>query len=79
MKRVVFSLLAVTAGCAPSRTAVFGPVDREINRRLNLDASWSSDERVPAAITALLELHAAGRSINNWPADPYASAEYCTV
>lgn len=55
MNAVLLSLLAVSASCVPSRTQVFGPVDREINRRLNLDATWSSDERVPAAITALLE------------------------
>ncbi len=55
MKAVVLSLLAATSACVPSRTAVFGPVDREINRRLNLDATWSSDERVPAAISELLE------------------------
>lgn len=55
MKAVLLSLLAATTACAPSRTAVFGPVDREIHRRLDLDASWSADERVPAAITALLE------------------------
>lgn len=55
MKIAVLSLLLATTSCAPSRTAVFGPVDREINRRLNLDVSWSSDERVPAAVTAMLE------------------------
>lgn len=55
MKAVLLSLLAMTASCAPSRSQVFGPVDREINRRLSLDATWSSDERVPAAISALLE------------------------
>ena len=54
MKSVVVCLFAATAACAPSRPAVFGPVDREVQRRLDLDVTWSTDDRVPAAVTALL-------------------------
>ncbi|MDQ3370185.1 MAG: TolC family protein [Myxococcota bacterium] len=49
-------IAAVVAGfgaCAPSQSAVFGPVDREVERRLDLAVTWG-DDRVPAAITALL-------------------------
>ncbi len=44
-------------GCVPSRSAVFGPVDREIERRVGVPSSWqdNADPRVPAAIAALLE------------------------
>lgn len=52
-------IAAVSAGvgCVPSRTAVFGPVDREIERRIGAPAIWHehADPRVPAAIAALLE------------------------
>ncbi|MBA3453646.1 MAG: TolC family protein [Deltaproteobacteria bacterium] len=54
MKLVVLSLLGMLGGCVPSRSAVFHPVDREIERRLGLDATWG-DERVPAAIDRLLK------------------------
>lgn len=52
---VVLCLFAVTAACAMSRPATFGPVEREVKRRLELDVRWSTDERVPAAVTALLQ------------------------
>lgn len=44
------------AGCVPSKQAVFGPVDREIERRLGVRAVWydQADPRVPAAIATLL-------------------------
>ncbi|MBL9014612.1 MAG: TolC family protein [Myxococcales bacterium] len=57
MKSCVVALI-LAAGCVPSRTAVFGPVDREIERRVGVGASWgatSSDARVPGAVRALLE------------------------
>ena len=44
----------VLAGCVPSRSAVFGPVDREIQRRLGVTAAWSSDPRTATAIRDLL-------------------------
>lgn len=47
-------LLLALGACVPSRTAVFGPVDREIEARLGVEARWG-DERVPAAIAALLD------------------------
>jgi cobalt-zinc-cadmium efflux system outer membrane protein len=55
MKLVV--ALIVVAGCVPSRTAVFGPVDREIERRIGVGATWheSADPRVPAAVAAMLQ------------------------
>lgn len=50
-------LALVLAGCAPSRTAVFSPVDHEIERRIGIGATWheSADPRVPAAVTSLLQ------------------------
>jgi hypothetical protein len=48
--------LVVAAGCVPSRSSTFGPVDREVERRVGVSATWhdSTDPRVPAAITSLL-------------------------
>src|SRR5689334_17284749 len=48
--------LIALAGCVPSRSAVFGPVDREIERRVGVGAAWHEhgDPRVPAAIAELL-------------------------
>ncbi len=57
MKALGLALAVAIGGCVPSRTAVFGPVDREIERRLGVGATWyeHADPRVPAAVTALLE------------------------
>ncbi len=54
MRRLV--LLAAIVGCVPSRSAVFGPVDREIARRIGMSAAWgdTADSRVPGAITEML-------------------------
>jgi cobalt-zinc-cadmium efflux system outer membrane protein len=46
--------LAVLAGCLPSQSAVFGPVDREVAARVGTRVTWSEDVRTPAAIEALL-------------------------
>lgn len=54
MKVAVLSMLVGIGACVPSRTAVFGPVDREIERRLGVEASWG-DGRVSAGIAALLQ------------------------
>jgi cobalt-zinc-cadmium efflux system outer membrane protein len=54
MKPFLLSLLLAFGGCVPSRAAVFHPVDREIERRLGIGATWG-DERVPAAIDQLLK------------------------
>lgn len=56
MKALLLGLL-VAAGCVPSRSAVFGPVDREVERRIGMSATWGAgaDPRVPSAIAALLE------------------------
>ncbi len=56
MKLQLLVWIAVV-GCVPSRTAVFGPVDREIERRIGARAAWHehADPRVPAAIAALLQ------------------------
>jgi hypothetical protein len=50
-------LVLVIASCVPSRQAVFGPVDRELERRLGMAGTWheTADPRVPSAITALLD------------------------
>ncbi len=48
--------VATLASCVPSRSAVFGPVDREIERRLAVGGIWHEniDARVPGAIKELL-------------------------
>jgi cobalt-zinc-cadmium efflux system outer membrane protein len=50
-------LVLVLAACVPSRGAVFGPVDREVERRVGVRPTWHdhADPRVPSAIAALLE------------------------
>ncbi len=49
-------LISAIASCVPSRSAIFGPVDREIAGRLGITATWSDsvDARVPSAIKELL-------------------------
>lgn len=59
MKRVAVAALALAAvvpACLPSRGAVFGPVDADLQRRLDLDVTWSAsqDARVPVAVAELL-------------------------
>ena len=55
--RSLLLALVVAAGCAPSRTAVFSPVDRQIERRIGLGAMWheNADPHVPSAVTGLLQ------------------------
>jgi cobalt-zinc-cadmium efflux system outer membrane protein len=55
MRLLVLALLV--AGCLPSRSAVFGPVDRELARRLGEATAWrdDADPRTPRAISVLLE------------------------
>ncbi len=53
MKSLLLCAFLAFNGCVPSRTAVFHPVDREIERRLGVGATWG-DDRVPAAIEQLL-------------------------
>lgn len=51
------ALLATAAACVPSRTTMFGPVQREASRRIGVDVTWrasATDARVPAAVAALL-------------------------
>ncbi|HWU87758.1 MAG TPA: TolC family protein [Kofleriaceae bacterium] len=45
------------AGCVPPRDAVFGPVGREVDRRVGARATWDEhvDPRGPAAVASLLE------------------------
>src|SRR5665647_1215933 len=54
MKSVILALVFAFGGCVPSRTEVFHPVDREIERRIGMGTTWG-DERVPAAIEQLLK------------------------
>jgi outer membrane protein TolC len=56
MKSQVLALI-VFAGCVPSRSAVFGSVDREIEKRIGVSAAWHdhADPRVPAAVSTLLQ------------------------
>ncbi|HLL24093.1 MAG TPA: hypothetical protein VK427_18300, partial [Kofleriaceae bacterium] len=56
MKSGVLSVILAVGACVPAKSAVFGPVDREVERRVGVRPAWhdSADPRVPAAITALL-------------------------
>lgn len=49
--------LILAASCVPSRPAVFGPVDHEVERRVGVGATWqeNADPRVPAAVSTLLQ------------------------
>lgn len=48
-------LSAVIAACVPSRSAVFGPVDRDVERRLGVRPTWGEpDGKTVAAIDDLL-------------------------
>lgn len=47
-------MAALLTSCVPSQSAVFGPVDREVQRRMGLSVSWSEDGKTSAAIDALL-------------------------
>jgi cobalt-zinc-cadmium efflux system outer membrane protein len=52
----VIAVLMV-GGCVPSHSTMFGPVDRDLERRLGLDVAWQTDvdPRVPEAVAALLD------------------------
>lgn len=45
---------ALLTGCVPSRSAVFGPVDRDAERRVGVGLTWSEDGRTSSAIDALI-------------------------
>jgi len=48
-------LTAVLAACVPSRSAVFGPVDREVERRVGARPAWGEpDAKTAAAIDDVL-------------------------
>jgi len=46
---------ALLGGCVPSRTALFGPVQRDVETRLGVGVSWIEDGRTTAGIDALLD------------------------
>ena len=50
------ALIAATllAGCVPSRSSLFGPVERDVSSRLGISVSWTEDGRTTAGIDALL-------------------------
>lgn len=52
--RVAWIAVAVLTGCVPSRSAVFAPVDREVQRRAGISVAWSEEATTSAAIDALL-------------------------
>lgn len=56
MRRLLFTALLALGACVPTRAATFGPVDREVERRLGVGATWHSttDARVPDAVAELL-------------------------
>lgn len=45
---------ALLSGCMPSRPAVFGPVDRDVEKRLGVGVAWTEDGKTATAIDALL-------------------------
>jgi hypothetical protein len=45
---------ALLAGCVPSRSGVFGLVDRDAQRRIGFGDTWSEEGQTSAAIDALL-------------------------
>lgn len=53
MRRALFAI-ALLGGCVPSHTAVFGPVDRDVEKRLGVGVSWGEDGKTTAAIDSLL-------------------------
>jgi cobalt-zinc-cadmium efflux system outer membrane protein len=57
--RIAILLFAASSplACLPSNAAMYGPVEREVERRVGVRAAWrvsAGDRRVPAAIAALL-------------------------
>lgn len=52
--RRVWLAAALLLGCVPSRTAVFGPVDRDVEKRLGIGVTWSEGESTTKAIETLL-------------------------
>lgn len=57
MRLALCGLVVLASACAPSRAALFGPVDREIERRLGLRATMtaSADGRVSGAVATMLQ------------------------
>jgi outer membrane protein, heavy metal efflux system len=58
MRAIVAGVAVAFAGCVPSNATTFGPVSRDLDRRLGVAATWSTesaDARVPAAVAALLQ------------------------
>lgn len=53
MRRTLI-VAAMLAGCVASQSAVFGPVDRDVQRRLGLTVTWSEAARTSAAIASIL-------------------------
>ena len=45
---------ALLSGCVPSQSAVFGPVDRDVEKRLGVGVSWTEDGKTTNAIDSLL-------------------------
>jgi cobalt-zinc-cadmium efflux system outer membrane protein len=52
--RAVWIASVLVASCVPSRSAVFGPVDREAKSRLGVEVAWSDDPKADEAIGKLL-------------------------
>src|SRR5689334_15959213 len=47
-------VLTFASACVPARSEVWGPVDREVQRRLGASPVWIDDERTDAAVHELL-------------------------
>lgn len=52
--RAVWIASLVFTSCVPSRSAVFGPVGHDVQRRLGVAAEWGADPRAEAEIGKLL-------------------------
>lgn len=52
--RLLWMTAALLGACMPSRSAVFGPVEREVRSRVGTAVAWSEDDRTSEAIDGLL-------------------------
>jgi len=53
MQRVLIAA-TLLAGCVPSQSSLFGPVQRDVSNRLGIGVSWTEGDRTTAAVDALL-------------------------
>ncbi len=57
LRPVILVAAVAGAACVPSRSSLYGPVQRDVERRVGVDVVWrasATDARVPAAVAELL-------------------------